>query len=55
MTQAVRRRSSKNSPENISENAHYFKWMVDQTQYFHEAEIHESMAVTGTDLVKGKY
>ena len=32
-----------------------FKWMVDNTQYFHEDEIHESMRVVGGTLFKGKF
>ena len=32
-----------------------FKFMVDNTVYITDAERQESMALTGTDLVKGKY
>ena len=32
-----------------------FKFMVDNTVYFHDAEQQESMRIVGGDLVKGKY
>jgi hypothetical protein len=39
----------------LYERSPQFKFMVDNTVWLTDAEIHESMRVVGGDLFKGKY